>query len=215
MKAIPATVILSLLLFGCISMGEQALNESNETQQNVTPPVINETNQSNQTIPPPKQWERYDAGEFSFEYPGNMVTSIIRGKFMGAHASEGLTTERMAVSYINTSATYGANKDGIFKDNPSKTAADFLIQDEETDPLGILDDAYWTGEVATFTISRDVYAAEVPFKLRSSASAIYSGYAISIYAPDLSLHVKVRILALDPDQAEKIRNNFILSFWLQ
>jgi hypothetical protein len=214
MKGLIVIAILSLSLFGCISMGEQALNESNGTsEQNTTSPVINETNQTNQTQPPPpKLWQRYDAGIFSFEYPVDMAASIISGRFMGTHTSGNLTTERMAVSHVDTLATYGANKDSIFKDNPSKTAADFLLQDEQNDPLGVLGDAYWVGGISTFTISRDVYAAEVPFKLRSSASATYNGYALSIYAPDLSLHVKVRILALDTDKAEKIRNNFILSF---
>lgn len=230
MKLRLAIIVLSVLLaFGCISMGNEALNESGEgnttpPEQNVTPPVINDTNQTDQTNQtnqteqpplPPKEWVRYNASGVSFEYPINMTTNIISGKFLGVTTSGNLTIERMAVSYVNTLQAYGKNKDDIFKDNPTKTAADFLVQDKENDSLDMLDDAYSVGEVSTFTISRGVYAAEVPFKLRIGDSSAYNGYALSIYVPDLSLHIKARILAIDPDRAEAIRDNFILSFWLE
>ncbi|NYZ73969.1 hypothetical protein H0O00_02415 [Candidatus Micrarchaeota archaeon] len=220
---LPAIMLLSMLLMlGCISMGNETLNESEEgnttaPEQNAPPPLINETNQSNQTSHiglPPTEWTRYNTEEFSFEYPAGMVTNIVTGKFLGTTPSGALTTERIALSSLNTLQAYGANKDGIFKANPTKAASDFLLQDAEDDPLGIFDDAESVGELSTFTLEREVYVAQVPFKLRSG-NVTYTGYALSMFIPERSLHIRARILAIEPDRAEAIRDNFILSFRLE
>ncbi len=213
-----AIMLSALLLLGCITMGNEGNqgggNDTAQPGQNTTQPATNGTGQGNQTGPSQQQWVRYNAGDFSFEYPEGMVTNAITGKFMGASRSGNLTTERMMLSSLNTLRTYGANKDEIFKANPGKAASDFLLQDADEDPLGLLDNGQTTGELSTSTIERDVYVSQMPFTLRSGG-VTYSGHAISMFVPARSLYVRARILATDPDRAEAIRDNFILSFRLE
>ncbi|MFH0884377.1 MAG: hypothetical protein V1861_01565 [Candidatus Micrarchaeota archaeon] len=230
-----ALLLPFVLLLGCISFSER-LNETNGTGlANTTPPntTMNETNPlQNQTQnntnetqppppPPPKLYERYLAKGFNFEYPINMATqestSGYGGIFTGTHEIGGKTGEILIVSYINTTQVYGANKEGLLQNNPTKAASDFLLQDEKSDPAGgLLQQAYEIGDISTYGLARDAYMAEAPFKIRFEGSNVtYSGYALSIYIPERSIHAKVRIVALDSDLSSGIRDNFLLSFRIE
>jgi hypothetical protein len=234
-----ALLLPFVLLLGCISLGER-LNETNGTgQANTSTPnaSINATqnqtqnislnatqNLTNQTLPPPpppKLYERYMAKGFNFEYPINMAIQESRsgygGIFTGTHEIGGKTGEILIVSFINTTQVYGANKEALLQDNPTKSASDFLVQDKRSDPAGgLLQEAYQVGNISTYGLARDAYVAEAPFKIRFSGSNVsYSGYALSIYIPERSIHAKVRIVALDPDLASGIRDNLLLSFRIE
>lgn len=231
---------LLLLFFGCISLGEQMKNETG--QADITPPQPNITNmthdteagnqtniteiknETNQTQPPasPKTYERYTARGFSFEYPANMTVQSsngsVSGIFTGTHELQGgQTGEIMIVTYLDTKATYGANKDEIFRDNPTKAASDLLLADKKNDPAGsLLSKAYEVGEISTFSIARDGYGAEVQFKIKfADSNKTYTGYAISIYVPERSLQIRMRVIALDSTKAKEIKDNFLLSFRLE
>jgi len=90
------------------------------------------------------------------------------------------------------------------------------LEDQEDDPAQLLSDAYEIGNLSTFAIVRDAYVAEVPFKIRfSDTGPTYTGYALDLYAPERSLHVKFRVIALNPQIAEDLRDRFLLSFRLE
>jgi hypothetical protein len=215
----------ALLSAGCISFGERAGNVSNNTTEQPPPPLPDngtpETNMTPPPPPPPPQWERFTADSFSFEYPINMEvqksSGASSGIFSGSHEEGGQTFEVMVVTYLDTEAVYGKNKDEIYKDNPTKAASDLLIADKKEDPAGsLLSKASSTGELTTFAIARDGSAAQLPFKVVfSDSNKTYSGYAIDLYVPERSLLVRFRVIALDPDRARGIRDNFILSFRLE
>ncbi len=195
----------AILLFGCTEVTDR----SNETN---TSNITNITNVSNQTVAPAK-WVRYNASGFSFEYPTNMDVQNSTGIFTGDHQINGQTGEMLIVVYYNTVKAYGENRDKTFQENPSVTASELLEEDMEDDPAQILDDAKSTGEISTFSLSRDAYASEVPISTTFSGSTSkFKGYAISIYVPERSLHMKVRVLARDSSKANDIRDRFISSF---
>ncbi len=199
-----AIFVLSLLVLGCLSPEERA---------NVTDVTDNVT-QANQTMP--AQWKRYNTTYLSFEHPANMEVQEASGIFTGTHDLDGQTAEILVVVYLDTYAAYGANKDRIFRQNPTKAASDFLIEDQEEDPAQLLSEAYERGNISTFAISRGAFVAEVPFRIRfSSTGPRYTGHALSLYVPERSLHVKFRVIALDPEIAEDIRDRFLLSFMLE
>jgi hypothetical protein len=199
-------LMAAIMLFGCTEMPERS-NETNVTE-NITTPA-NATNQSAS----PAEWARYNASGFSFEHPLNMDVQESAGIFTGDHQVNGQTGELLIVVYYNTLKTYGENRDKVFKENPSVAATELLEDDREDDPAQILDDVDSYGEFSTFSLSRDVYVTEVPITTTfSGASGKFSGYAISMYAPERSLHVKVRVLAKDPAKADDIRDRFISSF---
>jgi len=239
MKSVLSALLLApLLLLGCISMGGEALgNDSGAAGNNTTgtDPAMNNSgnagaidgaqNGSNETSippspPPPKLYDRYTGNGFSFEYPVNMSVKSSPGQYGGIFTAAsdigGQTGEMVLATSVNTSAVYGKNKDLVFQADPTKAASDFLQQDKRGDPVGsILDQAFETGEIKTFGIARDGFAAQVPLKTRfgGSGKAFY-GHAIDIYVPERSLLVKVRMLALDSEKADAIRDNFLLSFRL-
>jgi hypothetical protein len=199
-----AVLCTLLLLFGCIDLG----GEENVTEENVT-------NLTNYT---PKQnlWERYNATEFSFEYPSNMDVVKSEDTFNGTHSLNGETGEMMVVYYYNTVDTYGPNKDKVMQKNPSVAASDLLSDDLEDDPTLLLDNAEELSNISAYSLSRDTMVAEISFKLRlSNSSPKYDGYALSLYVPERSLHTKVRIIAKDPARSKKIRDNFLLSFRIE
>jgi hypothetical protein len=230
-----ALLVASILLLGCISFGERMSNDTNGTG-NATAPEANQSqntaqnasqdagqnitqNETNQTlIPPPKTHERYVAEGFSFEYPINMAAQQSNGSnggiFSGTHNIDGRTGEMLIVTYINTSSVYGMNKEEIFRTNPTKTASDFLVEDKASDPAGnMLNKAFDVGNITTFGLARDAFGAQLPFKIRFGDSNItYTGYALSVYIPERSIHAKVRIVALDSGLAESMRDDFLLSF---
>jgi len=230
-------VLLPLaLLLGCISFGERMGNGTDNASANTTEQpdgagnqTQNQTgmngtqNTTNQTAPPepPKLYERYMARGFSFEYPFNMTTQESRssygGIFTGTHEFGGQTGEIVVVSYVNITSVYGKNKEELLKDNPTKTASDFLLQDKESDPAGsFLSSAYDVEEISTFGVARDGFVAEAPFLIRFGGSnKSYTGYAMDIYVPERSLLAKVRIIALDSGKAEAMRDNFLLSFRIE
>lgn len=205
--------LAGMLVLGCISLGNRT-NESNVTS-NVTNNVTN--NITNQTANQTKDWVRYTAKSFSFEYPANTMIQEGSGLFMAQSSiGAGTTGEVLVVTYINTSAVYGQNKDKIFRENPTKTASDFLIEDKEDDPAKFLDGASEVGQITTFSLGRDTYIAEVPFKTKFSGfQSTYDGYALDMYVPERSLHVKVRILAIDPIKSKNLRDQFLLSFRIE
>ncbi len=227
-------LLASMLLLGCISFGERMSNEtgSNDTANDTAPvegnttqnlsanDTMNDTNQSIQPEPP-KTTERFVAKGFSFEYPLNMViqqsNSTQSGVFSGTHNIDGKTGEILLVSYFNTSLVYGGNKEAILQANPTKAASDFLVADKKSDPVGgLLTSAYEVGNITTFGLARDAFAAQAPFRIRFGGSnTSYSGHAISIYIPERSMHVKVRIVALDSNLASTMRDDFLLSFRIE
>lgn len=238
MKALLLVALLMpLLLAGCISMGGEVLSNgtgSNVSGNQAAPPegnassgaVQNATaNDTNVTVtapePPPAVYERQYSRGFSFEYPVNGSVQVSPGSYGGiftfTHVASGQTAEILMVSNLNTTAVYGQNKDTILRADPTKAASDFLLQDEHDDPLGgLLESAYEVGEVKTFGIARDGFAAQAPFRIRfGNSNKSYSGHAISIYVPERSLHVKARIIALDSEKADSIRDNFLLSFRIE
>ncbi|MEW6721965.1 MAG: hypothetical protein AB1324_01750 [Candidatus Micrarchaeota archaeon] len=213
------------LLLGCVTFGERG-NETGNATSNETPPSPPEANMTNTTNdtnitppePPPKIYERYTTPLFSFEYPIDMEVqtsnSTTGGIFTGTHVFDGQTGEIMIVTFTNTLKVYGENKDTIYKTDPTKAASDFLQQDKNDDDAGsLLDRAFETGSLKTFSVSRDGAAAEMPFKVRfSDSNRTYTGYAIDIYTPERSLLVKYRGIALDTTKAEAMRDNFLLTF---
>lgn len=214
MRAISILFALTLLL-GCISLGERGGNETANATN-----VTNETPAPPPPPPPPSPWKRYMANGFSFEYPLNMaVQDSSTGKsgiFSGTHTESGQTYEVMILTYVDTIAAYGVNKDEIFQDNPGKAASDLLEQDIVSDSAGVLDQATEVGDVTLFSVERGTYAARAPFKIKfGGGNRTFSGHAIDIYVPERSLHVKVRIFALDPEKAEDIMDNFLLTFRLE
>lgn len=210
-----SVIICMMLMAGCISMGNEALNESdgaNATppQQNVTPPA-NATGQSNQTVLPEPEWERFVMHGFSFDYPTEMVLGAPDGTFFLLNEDGTVTLARLAVASDNVTKVYGANREAIFLANPGKAPADILVDDQQKGKL--LPGSYAVGDVSTFSISRGVYAAQVQFKLREdNAMSPSTCYAMDIYMPESSLLVRVRICALDQDRAEEMRIRFLESF---
>ncbi|HSB47698.1 MAG TPA: hypothetical protein VLD37_06825 [Candidatus Bilamarchaeum sp.] len=209
----PLILLLALSLFlGCISLGGKG-NETNETNAS-----LNQSNiTNNTTVTPPPQWKHFNGSTFTFQYPSYMgVQQSSSGKsgiFTGTHEEGGQTYEIMVVTNLDTIATYGANKDEIFRVNPTKAASDLLGQDRVSDPAGILDEAYEMGDITTFSIDRGTYGARAPFKIRfGNSSQTFSGHAADIYVPERSLHVKFRVFALDPDKADDIAQQFLLTF---
>lgn len=202
-------LLLPLLVLGCISAGERGANVSSNETMNLTG--------DNETQPPPA-WLRYNATVVSFEYPANMQTSAEPGVFTGLHALElqpGQTAEMMVVMYLDTARVYGLNSDEEFRAEPTRAASDFLEADIEKDPAAILQYAYEKGNMTTFTIARDGYVAEIPFTARfASEGRSYSGRALDIYFPERSLHLKVRVAALDRDKAVQMRDRFLLNLRL-
>jgi len=207
-----AIFVLLFLAFGCISLeGRDNVTDDNATAGNVTGPI-----QENQSVVGPAQWERYTAPSFSFKYPANMKTQESRGIFTGTHDLDGQTAEIVVVVYMDTISVYGVNRDNVFKGNPTKTASDFLLEDMEADPAQLLSEASEIGNVTTFSIARDAYVSEVPFRSRfSDTGPTYRGYALSLYVPDRSLHVKFRAVALDAETADDIKDEFISSFRIE
>lgn len=224
MKYIVLLVVI-MVAFGCISISERTSDVPVEIpEENQTEPVPEpepEETPENETLQPPI-YERYYANGFSFEYPIGMSVDDSEGSTSGIFSatrelSGGQTGEIMIVTYRNTSAAYGKNQDDIFKNDPTLAASDFLEESiEEDDVGGLLNDAYLIGEMTTFAIARDGVVAEVPFKIRfGDSNKSYAGHAAELYIPERSLHLKFRVIALDPANAESIYDNFVLSFRLE
>jgi len=220
MKAIPllALLLLVICLFGCIeNRGQDASasgNVTNPANASVSANTTNITTNATNTAPPASEWKRFNATAFSFEYPANMKIQTQPGIFTGIHELQGQpgqTGEVMVVLYFNTSAVYGPNRDKEFRDEPSRATSDFLNTDKANDSAGILSNAYSIGEMHTFAILENAFAAEVPFKTKFNANKTYEGYALDLYIPERSTHAKVRIFALDQERADAMERNFLLS----
>jgi hypothetical protein len=132
--------------------------------------------------------------------------------FTGRHQLAERTGEVMAVVYLNVSDTYGVNAENEFRALPEIAASGFLERDKANDSAGFLTHAAEVGETYNFAVGRDIFIAEAPFTMRFTSGTAYAGRALSIYVPERSLQVKVRILALDPAVAKQIRDEFLLSF---
>jgi hypothetical protein len=215
--------IVFILLLGCIITGEEG-NVTQNVTQNVTPDgdnvtiPVNDTNGTNVTVvaPPPKAWETYTTEQFSFEYPVNMSTQESDGVFAAENVIGGQTFEVLIVMHYNTSKVHGFNQDKEFREAPSQATTTFLMEDMDEDPIHMLDSAEEIGETSEFSIGRDVFVSEVPFKIRFGGSEKkYTGYGLSMYVPERSLHVKMRVIALNSQLAEDMKDQFLLSFRLE
>ncbi|MEW6748227.1 MAG: hypothetical protein AB1295_00780 [Candidatus Micrarchaeota archaeon] len=216
-----ALLAILLLSFGCISQGERTIYENASEPASPSEESVSEPAPAIE-VPAIHQESRYQAGGFSFVHPDEMETEDSRGPGSGIFSgtnmiSSGQTGELLVVTYLNVSAVYGSNQDKIYKDDPTTAASGFLVADMEQDPVaGLLSSAYDVGEVSTYAIARDGVVADVPFKVRfGDSNKSYSGYAMDMYIPERSLQAKVRIIALDSEQAESIRAGFLLSFRLE
>jgi len=231
---IVALFLSVILLSGClIKSNEGGTGAANNTQNQNTTPTVNPTNTTPQNITNqsvsgnvtqnvtqnvtlPSTWARFYFPDFSFEYPMDMKTSNSSGLFAGQHDLDDNTGEVMVVSVIDTVKTYGDNYDKDYQSHPTQAAADFLTQDKKNDPAGLLDNAYQFGNITTYAFGRDAYAAELPFDIHFQGfQNRYTGYAISMYIPERSKQVRVRIIALDPAVADAIRTTFIDTFRME
>ncbi len=197
-----------LLLLGCLGAAERAENATaNETVNESRPTTIQTA-----TI---EEWEVLEDQRFSFHYPANMeiehVQSGPNGLITGEHQLPEKTGEILAVAYTDIFATYGENQDLTYQKNPEAAAIQFLEDDLDTDSMGFLMKAHETGNISTFALVKSSVGAEAPFKLRLNAGTTYYGHAISIYVPDRSLHFNVRIIAVSPEVAQSIRDEFLLT----
>jgi len=220
-KHIAALMILLVLVsVGCTGRQLPQDNISNVAPSNVTNQTANQsTNNTNQTANytiPPSEWKRFTAPSFSFEYPADMAVQTTPGIFTGTHELKGQpaqTGELMIVTYLNTTVVYGPNRDDEFKAMPSEATANFLRDDAINDSAKLLSMAYYKGSMTTFTITGDGVVAEMPFKIRfGDSNKTYNGYAFDLYVPDLSLHAKARMIALDQSRVDSMRDQFLLSF---
>jgi predicted small secreted protein len=220
-------LLLAVLLAGCATergTGEQAndsvCNVSNATSGNTTSDALQGNATSNATFPTNNAsasgYANFTASSFKFRYPANMEVekSVIgyNGIFLGKHQLAERTGEVLAVSYVNVSDAYGPNRDGIYQANPDIAAGGLLEMDLLNDSMGFLDNAAEVGQASNFAQGRDAFISEAPFSMKLSSGTTYHGYAMSIYVPARSLHVNVRMLALNPDVAKQIRDEFLLSF---
>lgn len=225
-----ACLVLALLLFGCAAEGGQGngtnttgaanatdvVNATNATNVTNATNITNATNATNATSAANASYATFTTPLFSFRYPPALVVENTSygygGVFTGRHQLPQRTGEVLAVAYMNTSYTFGANADEEYQVEPTLAASGFLQKDMRNDSLGFLNLGAETGNMSTFSIGRDVFIAEVPLTLRFSPATPYAGYALSLYVPERSLLVKVRILALDPEIAKEMRDQFLLSF---
>ncbi|MFH1521291.1 MAG: hypothetical protein ABID61_06615 [Candidatus Micrarchaeota archaeon] len=197
-------VLIPLILLGCTGTDSPATN----TLEPAPSPIIQE----------PKVWESYSNSLFSFDYPGNMVIDEQPGFIRGIHylpdPNDNQLGESLLVIYVNTSEKYGPNQDDIFKFNPTKTATDFLLNDKENDSMGVLSHAHNFGTMRQFTVAKKYYVAEIPFKL-SDFNTTSDGYAMSIYIPESSTHLNVRISAFDPKLSYNMKEAILRSLRLE
>ncbi len=224
-----ACLVLALLLFGCAAEGGPngtnttslanatgITNATNVTNATNATNVANATNVTNATDAANASYATFTTPLFSFRYPPALEVEKTSygygGVFTGRHQLPQRTGEVLAVAYMNTSYTFGANADEEYRVEPTLAASGFLQKDLRNDSMGFLNRGAETGNTSTFSIGRDVFIAEAPFTLRFSPATPYTGYAMALYVPERSLLVKVRILALDPEIAKEMRDQFLLSF---
>lgn len=198
-------VLMPLILLGCTGTINQAINPELPP---APAPIIQE----------PKVWESYSNNIFSFDYPGNMAIenqpSFIRGIHYLPDPNGNRQAEALLVAYVNASEKYGPNQDVIFKFNPTKTATDFLLDDKENDSMGMLLHAHDIGTMRQFTVAKKYYVAEMQFKL-FDLNTTYDGYAMSIYIPESSTHLNVRIVALDSKLSYNMKEAILRSLRLE
>ncbi|MFH1785232.1 MAG: hypothetical protein ABH842_02285 [Candidatus Micrarchaeota archaeon] len=166
----------------------------------------------------PSVWSHYSNEIFSFDHPGNIVTTSQPGTLSGVHYLPSPYSYQPAESinlvYINTTEEYGENQDEIFKDNPTKFATDFLLDDIELDSMNTLLRADRIDSPTQFTVAQKYYVAESYFEL-TDFNTTYAGYAMSIYIPEKSIHVNIRVLALDSQIAFNIKEAILRSLRLE
>jgi hypothetical protein len=205
-----------LLLPGCADRGATT-NISNGTMNTSANATDNGT-----TVPPANltpAWPRYNASGFSFPYLPSLVMSEERagpnGLISGQHSLPERTAEIMAVRFIDVNATFGKNRDSEMRPNPTKAASDVLVDDRINDTMGFFMKASYVGNITTYAISREAFVAEMPFKVMLNSGTTYSGYALSVYVPERSLLLDIRLLALDSEIAKNMKEQFLLGFRLE
>ena len=160
------------------------------------------------------KWEQYDAKYFSFDYLDKMNVRSTTNTFVGEHhLSNGKTGEILVVAWLNISKVYGENVDHVYAANPTKTTSDLLLGDKNNNPDNVFN-SYERDDIITYAIVKDTYVAEVPFIIEENGVR-YNCYALSLYSPERSLYVKVRVAAIDPSVAEEMKKQFISSFRLR
>lgn len=221
-----AFCLLVILAAGCAGKSG-AGNQTNSTQPqgnataNASTNITSvQGNLSNGTTSKTGQegWPTYSTGQFSFEYLPTLNLSEAKngdnGIISGSYQLPERTGELMAVRYIDTLETFGKNKDDSFKADPTEAASGFLSADRSNDSMGFInqDGSRVTGNMSTYTLGTEAYVAELPFELVMDPGTVYTGYALSVYDPQRSLWIDVRVLALDSDIAAQMKQNFLLSF---
>jgi len=225
-------MLMVALCFGCLG-GEGDVNGTIAgSEQNVTAPgggtpAVNDTqadnqsvadadNQTSQANATPSAWATHTNSQFRFQYPKNMETDVGQGLFTGTHALNGTTSQVLVVMHYDASKVHGINRDKEFKERPSDAATTLLEEDMDEDPIHMLDSAKEVGDITEFSIGRDTYVSQVQFKVQfDNFLNTYEGYALSLYVPERSLHIKVRIIALDQNKAEDILDQFLLTYSLE
>ncbi|VVC04082.1 Uncharacterised protein [Candidatus Bilamarchaeum dharawalense] len=194
-------LFLPLLFFGCTS------NTTGEQLPSAPAPIIQA----------PPVWIKYSNDIFSFDYPADMVAKSETGLFSGVRYLPSpygyQPAETLTIVYTNTSEKYGPNQNSIYLDNPTKTTTDFLLDDRKNDSMTILLRGYELGNVTEFTIAERFYVAQLSFKL-SDFNTVYHGYALSIFIPENSMHLNVRLVALDPNIAYNMKEAILRSLRL-
>jgi hypothetical protein len=216
MMRLTMAIMVLLLFFGCIGGGEEVNDTVDSNGANVTVPV-NDSVTANQTANAiPSGWQTHTTDQFRFQYPSNMDVQEGQGLFTGDHAFDGTTGTVLVVMYYDASKVHGVNQDKEFQERPSQAATSLLKDDIDEDPIHMLDEAEETGNITEFSIGRDTFVSQVPFKIKFQGFInTYDGYALSMYVPERSHHIKVRIIALDPQKAEDILDNFLLTYSLE
>lgn len=211
--------LCALLISGCsgpessqnVSGNASGLNGTENVSVNATG---NQTSNSTASAPSAlPSWPMYNSSKFSFAYPPDMNMSETRsgenGIITGEHMISTGTGELLAVMYVDVNYTYGENRDAELRANPTSAASDFLAAAQANDSMGFLDKADYIGNITTFSLGRDSYVAYAPFTITTDLGTKYTGRALSAYIPERSLLVDVRILALDPDKADLMKEEFV------
>lgn len=195
-------LLLPLLLLGCTE--EQVLLPLEPAPA----PLLNQ----------PQVWAHYSNDVFSFDHPGDLVTTSEPGNFSAIHYLPYPYSYQLAESinlvYVNTEEEYGYNQNEIFKLNPTKFATDSLLDDIELDSMKTLLRAENIKQPTQFTVAQKYYVAESSFEL-SDFNTTYTGYALSVYIPERSVHLNFRIVALDQQVSFNIKEGILRSLRLE
>jgi len=207
-KPFALSMLAFLLLAGCVS------------DEGADAPLPDQTAPGPQ-VPGPADtsWARCIEGPIEFEYPSDMELESERtgagGIITATHETPERTGEILAIAYTDIAAAYGPNQALSYSKAPQPVASLLLSEDLESDSMGFLMKASSLGDIRTYSIAKDLLVAEAPFTLMLNTGTIYHGHALSIYAPAKGLHLNIRIIALEQEDADKIKDNLLLTLRLR